>query len=685
MPNRRLLEFMAVAASLAGACALTLTAIAAAAGAPADKRRPLRLDDFYLMDSVSDPQLSPDGRWIAYLVTTSDRASDTIQSAVWMVSWDGTQQVRLTQPASGISSPRWSPDGRYLSYLGKPAADGHTQVMALDRRGGEPHALTHANDDVSNYAWSPDGKRLVLMIETDSDVPRDPEAAKKPRPIVIDDLFFKEDVTGYIGRGLKQQLFLCDVDGGRPERLAGEDPKSNDFLPAWSPDGKQVAFARTHERGEDRDGMMDIDVIDARAGATPRRLVRVYAPNFQRIAFSPDGKLVAFLQGLEPKYYIYLHDELAAVPAAGGTPRALTGKLDRWIYDYDFAADSQSIYMVVEDDRVQYPARLSLANLAIEKLVQRPLVVTAMTVGGGKTALVAADDATAAEVYAFENGSMRRLTHHGDRLLNEVELGASEEFDFRSKDGTEIHGMLVKPPGYVAGRRYPTILWIHGGPDLQDTHSIDFDGYQMLRQLIAADGYVVIGVNYRGSSGRGFEFARAIYADWGHKEVEDLLAAADAAVERGIADPERLGIGGWSYGGMLTDYTIASDTRFRAAMAGAGAGNALAMYGVDQYVLWYNTELGPPWHDPAPWLKVSYPLFHADRIRTPTLFMGGDADFNVPIAGGEQMYVALRTLGVPTELVVYPDQHHEIAVPSLYKDRWVRTLGWFDRYLKPAH
>jgi dipeptidyl aminopeptidase/acylaminoacyl peptidase len=663
--------------------ALVAAFFVAASAVSAAAQRNLRVDDFYLMESVSDPQLSPDGEWIAYVVSTADRAADEYRSAVWMVSWDGAQQLRMTEPAGGIGSPRWSPDGRFLAYLGKPAADAPTQVMLLDRRGGTPRALTHASDDVSSFAWSPDGKRLVLMIEGDSDQPTDPERAKQPRPIVIDGLFFKEDGTGYIGRGFKQQLFLCDVASAKLERLSA-DASANDFAPAWSPDGRQVAFARTHERGADRDGMMDIDVVEARAGATPRKLVRVYVPNFQHIAWSPDGQLVAYLQGLEPRFYIYMHDELAAVPAVGGAPRALTGKLDRWIYDYDFSADSRSIDMVVEDDRVQYPARLSLANLAIDKLVQRPLVVGAMSVGAARTALIAADDTSAMEVYAFEDGALRRLTHHGDALLGQVKLGAIQDFDFRSRDGADIHGLITTPPDYVAGRRYPTILWIHGGPDLQDTHSIDFDGYQMLRQQIAGAGYVVIGVNYRGSSGRGFEFARAIYADWGHKEVEDLLAAADAAVARGFADPARLGIGGWSYGGMLTDYVIASDTRFKAGMAGAGAGNAIAMYGTDQYVSWYNTELGLPWRDPAPWFKVSYPLLHANRIKTPTLFMGGDADFNVPIAGSEQMYAALRTRGVPTELVVYPGQHHELGVPSLYEDRWTRTLAWFDRYLKAA-
>ena len=493
-------------------------------------KRALTPDDIYRMESVSDPQLSPDGQWIAYLVSTSDREADEERSAVWMVSWDGTQQLQLTQPSASISSPRWSPDGRYLAYLGKPAdaahdADStHTQVMLLDRRGGEPRALTQASDDISSFAWSPDGKRLVLVMETDSDTPKDAEAAKKPRPIVIDNLIFKEDVTGYIGRGQKLRLYLFDL-GTQKLELLSNDPGANDFDPAWSPDGRQIAFVRTRERGEDPDGMMDINVIEARAGAAPRRLVRPYAPNFQHLAWSPDGKLVAYLQGLEPKYYIYMHDELAAVPAAGGTPRALTGALDRWIMGYNFAADSKSLSFVVEDDRRQYLARLELADSRIEKLDVRMPVVLELSAAGGHTALVAADDTTAAEVYAYEGGALRRLTHHGDKLLDEIELGAVEDLDFKSRDGTEIHGMLVKPPGYVAGRRYPTILWIHGGPDLQDNHSVDFGSYTMMRQQIAASGYVVIGVNYRGSSGRGLDFAKAIYADWGHKEVEDLLAA----------------------------------------------------------------------------------------------------------------------------------------------------------------
>jgi dipeptidyl aminopeptidase/acylaminoacyl peptidase len=221
------------------------------------------------------------------------------------------------------------------------------------------------------------------------------------------------------------------------------------------------------------------------------------------------------------------------------------------------------------------------------------------------------------------------------------------------------------------------LLRIHGGPNGQEGHEFEF-----ARQIFAANGYVVVNVNYRGSSGRGAKYGQSIFADWGDKEVADLLAAVDYVVSIGLADPNRLGIGGWSYGGILTDYSIASDQRFKAAISGAGSANQLSMYGVDEYVFQYDNEIGPPWRNPAGWMKVSYPFFKADRIQTPTLFMGGDKDFNVPLIGGEQMYQALRTNGVATELIVYPGEFHEFTRPSFIRDRYERYLAWYDKYLK---
>ncbi len=312
------------------------------------------------------------------------------------------------------------------------------------------------------------------------------------------------------------------------------------------------------------------------------------------------------------------------------------------------------------------------------------IVVTELAAAAGHTAVLASSDGSPVEVYALESGKLRPLSAHNQALFAELTLGTVADIAFRSRDGTEIHGQVVKPPDYVPGRRYPTIVWIHGGPNGQDDHSLELEGYgpQLERQLFATHGYVVLAVNYRGSSGRGTKFARSIFADWGDKEVQDLEAAADYAVAQGWADPRRLGVGGWSYGGLLTDYLIASTTRFKAAISGAGSGNQTAMYGVDEYVMQYNAEMKPPWQSTSRWLAVSYPFFHADRIHTPTLFLGGDKDFNVPLVGGEQMYEALRTLGVPTELIIYPGEYHVLTRPSFLVDRFTRYLDWMAKYLK---
>jgi dipeptidyl aminopeptidase/acylaminoacyl peptidase len=663
-------------ALLAGFC-LSMLGAAAAAPADAPSRRSLSADDFYRVQDVSEPQVSPDGQWVAYVLTTNEREPDEARSAIWMVSWDGSQHVALTAAADGTDKPRWSPDGRYLAFLANPAGSDKSQIMLLDRRGGDARQLTSVSGDIGEYAWSPDGKRLVLTLQQS-------EAGAQPKPMVIEAVHFKQDEEGYLTEAHARHLYLFDVESKHLEPLTS-DPAFNEDLPTWSPDGRQIAFIRTHERGVDQDGREDIDVIEPAVGATPRKIIRPFAPNTQKLAWSPDGTQIAYLQGLEPKFNAYMQDRLALVPAAGGAPRPLTDKLDRAVMSYAFAGNS-AITITVEDDGTAYPSRIDLASGSITREVAAgPFVASALSAAGGHTALLQTSDAALAEVYALEAGKLRKLTAHNDAWLAELQLGAVDDIRFKSKDGAEIHGQIVKPPSYVAGRKYPTILWIHGGPNGQDEHGLVLDGYQFEPQMFAAKGFVVLRVNYRGGSGRGLAFAKTIFADWGHKEVLDLLAGVDYLVAQGIADPARLGVGGWSYGGILTDYTIASDGRFKVAISGAGSANQLSTYGADEYVLQYNAELGPPWRNTALWMKVSYPFFHADRIHTPTLFLGGDKDFNVPIIGGEQMYQSLRTLGVPAELVVYPGQHHVFTRPSFIKDLAERTSLWLDRYIPPAH
>ena len=274
------------------------------------------------------------------------------------------------------------------------------------------------------------------------------------------------------------------------------------------------------------------------------------------------------------------------------------------------------------------------------------------------------------EVFALEAGKARQLTHHNDAWLSGVRLAPVDEISFASKDGTQISGFLVTPPDYAPGRKYPTLLQIHGGPVSQFANA-----FMPMWQILASQGYVVVAANPRGSSGRGEAFATAIWAEWGGKDTDDVLGAVDYAVSKGIADPERLGVGGWSYGGILTDIVITKDSRFKAATSGASIGNALAGYGTDMYVREYELELGTPWKNLDAYLRNAYPLLHADRIKTPTLFLCGSSDFNVPLLNSEQMYQALRSTGVDTQLIIYPDQFHGLSKPSYLRDRMQRYRG----------
>jgi dipeptidyl aminopeptidase/acylaminoacyl peptidase len=663
-----------------------------ASSLPAQSKRPIAIDDIYRTQQVGNPQCSPDGKWIAYTVTVIDREADKRRTSLWMVNWEGTRTVQLTSGVDGDSSPRWSPDGKYLSFLSTRPASARKQIWLLDRLGGEARQLTNVKDDIGGYAWSPDSSKIVLDMTAAEDAaslgkPAAPDAAKAPKPIVISRFHFKQDVEGYLAAASRAQLYLFDMNTKNLDPLT-TDKNFDDSRPVWSPDSKLIAFVSNHEKDPDQSGADDIFVIEARPGSSPNKLISVNSTGGQHLAWSPDGKLIAYLLGSEPKYDAYKMSVLAVVPAAGGASRTLNEKFDRGVSWPEFTPDSSAVTVLVADDRREYPAKISVSGGpagSVERVTDSGLVVSQQSTAGGHTAVLASGDSSAPEIYALESGKLRKLSAHNDAFLSEIQLGAVEDISFKSKDGTEIHGMMIKPPNYNSAKKYPTLLWIHGGPNGQDDHALPFNTYplELERQLFAAHGYVVLAINYRGSSGRGAEFTRSIFADWGNKEVADLLAAVDFAVASGVADPERLGIGGWSYGGMLTDYTIATDPRFKAAVSGAGLANALALYGTDQYIFQYTNELGAPWKSLDPWIKVSYPFLHADRIKTPTLFLGGQNDFNVPIIGSEQMYQALRALGVPTELVVYPTQFHLFTRPSYIHDRLQRYIAWFDTYLHP--
>ena len=660
------------------ALAILLAPAALLAQSPA--KRTIAIDDQHKLKQVGDPQCSPDGQWIAYTVGTVDTKEDKRNTDVWMVRWDGSERLQVTSSTEGESSPKWSPDGRFLAFLSSrpgTAKNKGAQVWILDRRGGEAQQVTDIKGRLSGYEWSPDAKSLALLIqETDDPVPEEGKPAPKPKPIVIDRYGFKRDGAGYLAGPHRSRIFLFDIATRKLEPLTSE--KFEETQPAWSPDGKWIAFVSKREPDADRTNNSEIWVAEAKAGAAPRKLTTFPGPDMGP-SWSPDSKSIVYLQGSSPELSAYTMPRLAIVPVEGGASRLITASLDRGIASPRFTPDGRSIEFLVTDDMSVYLGRVSVAGGAPERVTSQGRTMMGLTRAGSCLAGISSTDNEPGEIYAFEGGSLRKLSHHNDPLMNEIEFPATEEVRFRAKDGNEAHGLLVKPVKFEAGKKYPLLLWIHGGPNGQDSHGFSFD-----RQLFAANGYAVLSINYRGSAGRGQDYGKSIFGDWGNKEVLDLLAGVDHVVGMGVADPDHLGVGGWSYGGILTDYLIASDTRFQAASSGAGSALQIAMYGVDQYIYQYDNEIGPPWKNWDKWVKVSYPFLRADRIKTPTLFLGGEKDFNVPIAGSEQMYQALRSLGVPTELVIYPGEFHGIARPSFQSDRLKRYLDWYGKYLKPG-
>jgi len=438
----------------------------------------------------------------------------------------------------------------------------------------------------------------------------------------------------------------------------------------------------------DRNDNTDIWVVTADRPAAGRDSVTSAPPELLQIttspgadrapAWSPDGRSLAYVTTLDPDIIWYATNHLAVI-TEGGEPRVLTRALDRNVGTPRFSADGSSIWFELEDSAEDHLARVDLRSGRITRPVSGPLSVDdyAISPTGDVVVLLQRLDRSA-ELYRVEGGNVRVLTQVNDSLFGVLRLATVHDETFRSADGTEIEGFFYLPPDYQAGTRYPTLLRIHGGPVSQFSHGFNFEA-----QLLAAHGYVVVTVNPRGSSGYGQAFSHAIWADWGNKDFADVMAGVDHAIERGWADPERLGVGGWSYGGILTDYVITKTDRFKGAISGASEVLYVANYGHDHYQREWEAELGLPWESRATWERLS-PFNAVDKIVTPTLVMGGEKDWNVPILNSEQLYETLRRRGVPTELVVYPGQPHGIRVPAYQRDRFERYLAWYDRWVRGA-
>jgi len=675
-------------------CGLVVVALALSVSLGAQgAKHPITFDDMMKLHRVSAPQVSADGKWVAFTVATADMEANRNASNVWIVSTAGGEAMQVTQSGHD-SSPAWSPDAKTLAFVS--SRDGNSQVYLLSMEGGEAKKLTTLSTGADLFQWAPDGKTIAftsaVYLDCKDDAcnsKRDEEKEKsKVKARIYDHLLFRH--WDHWNEGKRSHLFVIPVDGNASARdltptadydiPPDERGEASDF--AFSPDGKEICYTAVPDKVEAISTNGELFVVPV-AGGEPKKITT--NPGFDgNPVYSPDGQHIAYHAQLTAGYEadrwrVMLYDRKSA------KTENLSEGFDRSATNLSWSPDSKTIYFLAENETLQPIYAMEARAAATPKKVLDGFNSAYSFSADGKTLVTERTSLTMPGelfVAAGDGSGLKQLTHQNDSILATLEMNAPEKFWFEGAEGTKVEAMLLKPPQFAAGKRYPMLVLLHGGPQ---TMWSDAWGYRWNAEVFSAAGYVTLMINRRGSTGYGQKFTDEITNDWGGRAYGDVMKGIDAAIAKyPFIDKTKLAAAGGSYGGYMADWLATHTDRFKAIVSHAGVYDKVSMYATEE--LWFEEHdmQGTPWNAAENYKKWSPSTYAAElgKYKTPTLVVCGEKDYRVPYTQSLEFFSALQRQGVSSKLVVFPDEGHWVLKPQ-NAQIWYKTfLDWVGTYVK---